>query len=149
MNRNIIEPVEILLVEDNPGDRRLTIEALKESKIHNALNTVEDGVEALEYLRKQGKYADVTTPDMILLDLDLPNMSGRELLEILKADPELKRIPIVVLTISESDIDVVHSYDMQANAYVRKPIDLDQFVKVVQSIEDFWFTVVKYPKHSE
>jgi two-component system, chemotaxis family, response regulator Rcp1 len=147
MNRENFEPVEILLVEDNPGDTRLTIEALKESKINNTLNTVEDGNEALKYLRKESPYENANTPDLILLDLDLPNMSGRELLEIVKADKSLRRIPIVILTISESDKDVLHSYDMQANAYVRKPIDLDQFVKVVQSIENFWFTVVKYPGH--
>jgi CheY-like chemotaxis protein len=147
MNKQNFKPVEILLVEDNPGDTRLTIEALKESKINNTLNTVKDGVEALDYLRKQGAYTDAQTPDLILLDLDLPNMSGRELLEIVKHDNVLRRIPIVILTISESDKDVIESYDMQANAYVRKPIDLDQFVRVVQSIENFWFTVVKYPGH--
>lgn len=147
MSNTIYEPVEILLVEDNPGDTRLTIEALKESKINNTLNHVEDGVEALRYLRKEEPYENANTPDMILLDLDLPNMSGRELLEVVKNDKTLRRIPIVILTISESDTDVLESYDMQANAYVRKPIDLDQFVRVVQSIENFWFTVVKYPGH--
>ncbi len=147
MNKLNFEPVEILLIEDNPGDARLTVEALKESKINNTLNTVDDGRQALAYLKKEGKYAKATRPDLILLDLDLPHMSGRELLEIVKKDQTLRHIPIVVLTISESDVDVLHSYDMQANAYVRKPIDLDQFVKVVHSIEDFWFTVVKYPSH--
>jgi CheY-like chemotaxis protein len=147
MNKLNFEPVEILLVEDSPGDTRLTIEALKESKINNTLNTVEDGNEALAYLKKEGKFTDAKTPDLILLDLDLPHMSGREVLEVVKNDPKLRRIPIVILTISESDKDVLHSYDMQANAYVRKPIDLDQFVRVVHSIEDFWFTVVKYPSH--
>lgn len=147
MTKANFEPVEILLVEDNPGDTRLTIEALKESKINNKLNTVEDGVEALKYLQKKDQYEHARTPDLILLDLDLPNMSGRELLELVKTDKALRRIPIVILTISESDKDVLQSYDMQANAYVRKPIDLDQFVKVVQSIENFWFTVVKYPGH--
>lgn len=145
MNKSNFKPVEILLVEDNPGDTRLTIEALKESKINNTLNTVQDGSQALAYLLKEGEYKDAVTPDLILLDLDLPNMSGRELLEIVKQNTMLRRIPIVILTISESDKDVMRSYDMQANAYVRKPIDLDQFVKVVHSIEDFWFTVVKYP----
>ncbi len=147
MSKLNFEPVEILLVEDNPGDTRLTIEALKESKINNTLNTVGDGTDALAYLKKEGKYQQAKTPDLILLDLDLPNLGGRELLEIVKADPRLRRIPVVILTISESDKDVLRSYDMQANAYVRKPIDLDQFVKVVHSIEDFWFTVVKYPSH--
>jgi chemotaxis family two-component system response regulator Rcp1 len=148
MHNKQFEPVEILLVEDNPGDTRLTVEALKDSKINNTLNCVEDGQKALAYLKKEGEYKESTTPDLILLDLDLPNMSGRELLEILKTDVKLRHIPIVVLTISDSDKDVVQSYNMQANAYVRKPIDLDQFVKVVQSIEDFWFTVVKYPNRS-
>lgn len=147
MNKLNFEPIEILLVEDNPGDTRLTVEALKESKINNTLNCVQDGQTALAYLRKEEGYTDSHTPDMILLDLDMPNMSGREFLDIVKHDKKLRHIPIVVLTISDSDKDVIESYDMQANAYVRKPIDLDQFVKVVQSIEDFWFTVVKYPSH--
>jgi chemotaxis family two-component system response regulator Rcp1 len=149
MNNQSYKQVDILLVEDSPGDTRLTIEALKESKINNNLMTVEDGNEALKFLRKEGQYKDASTPDLILLDLDLPYMSGRELLEVIKADPKLRRIPVVVLTISESDQDVMSSYDMQANAYVMKPIDLDQFVHVVQSIEDFWFTVVKYPARGE
>lgn len=147
MTKVKLNPIEILLVEDSPGDTRLTIEALKDSKINNKLNTVEDGVQALKYLRHEAPYEKSTTPDLILLDLDLPNMSGRELLEIVKNDKDLRRIPIVILTISESDKDVLQSYDLQANAYVRKPIDLDQFIKVVQSIENFWFTVVKYPGH--
>lgn len=145
MSKQNLEPVEILLVEDSPGDTRLTIEALKDSKIQNTLNCVEDGRQALQYLKKEGEYKGVATPDLILLDLDLPNMSGRELLEMVKKDPTLRSIPIVILTISESDQDVIQSYHMQANAYVKKPIDLDQFVKVVHSIEDFWFTVVRYP----
>ena len=139
------EPIKILLVEDNPGDVRLTQEALKDSKIHNTLEIVEDGQEALDYLRKKGKYKNATRPDLVLLDLDLPNTSGREVLEIAKSDESLKQIPFIVLTISKSDKDVLHSYDMQANAYVNKPLDLDQFVHVIHSIEDFWFTIVKLP----
>jgi two-component system, chemotaxis family, response regulator Rcp1 len=144
MNNNV-RPIEILLIEDNAGDIRLTTEALKDSKINNTLNAVEDGLEALKYLKKEGKYKNSTTPDLILLDLDMPNMSGRELLSVLKDDKKLKQIPIVVLTISPSDEDVLEAYNLHANAYVNKPIDLNQFVKVVQSIENFWFTVVKFP----
>lgn len=140
-----MKPVKILLVEDNPGDIRLTTEALKDSKIRNTLEVVQDGNEALDYLNKRGKYKDVTIPDLVLLDLDLPNTTGREVLKIVKQDPKLKRIPLVILTVSQSDQDVLNAYDMQANAYVTKPIDLEQFVKVIQSIENFWFTIVKYP----
>ncbi len=144
-----LEPIKILLVEDNPGDVRLTREALKDSKIHNTLEVVEDGVQALKYLRQEDGYKGADRPDMILLDLDLPNTSGREVLEAVKADPSLKRIPLIVLTVSKSDQDVLNSYDNQANAYVTKPIDLEQFVHVIQSIENFWFTIVKLPSRSE
>jgi len=143
------EPIKILLVEDNPGDVRLTKEALKDSKIHNTLEVVEDGQEALDYLRKKGKYKNAIRPDLVLLDLDLPNKSGREVLEEAKSDPNLRSIPFIILTVSTSDKDVLRSYDMQANAYVNKPIDLDQFVRVIHSIEDFWFTIVKLPSKSE
>lgn len=149
MANNTAEPIKILLVEDNPGDIRLTKEALKDSKIHNTLEIVEDGDEALDYLHKRGKYKNATRPDLVLLDLDLPNTSGREVLEKAKGDPGLKRIPFVVLTISKSDQDILNSYDMQANAYINKPIDLDQFIKVIHSIEDFWLTIVKLPSSSE
>lgn len=139
------EPIDILLVEDNPGDVRLIEEALKDSKISNSLSRVEDGEEALAYLRKEGKYKDVKKPDLVLLDLDLPNLDGREALEVIKKDPELRRIPIIILTVSQSEQDVLETYNLQANAYVIKPIDLDQFIKVIHSIEDFWFTIVKLP----
>lgn len=139
------EPIKILLVEDNPGDIRLTREALKDSKIHNTLEVVEDGKEALDYLRNVGKYKDSTRPDLVLLDLDMPNTSGREVLQEVKSDPNLRSIPLVVLTVSKSDQDILNSYDMQANAYVNKPLDLDQFIKVIRTIEDFWFTIVKLP----
>ena len=145
MNDSDINPVRILLVEDNPGDVRLTTEALKDSKIFNKLDVVEDGDEALLYLNKEGKYSEATTPDLILLDLDMPKTSGREVLEIIKKDPKLKRVPVVVLTVSQSDQDVLRSYDMHANAYVTKPINLNEFLQVIQSIENFWFTIVKYP----
>ena len=139
-------PIKILLVEDNPGDVRLTIEALKDCKIHNTLEIVEDGTEALAYLHKEGKYAKKTTPDLILLDLDLPTLSGKEVLEHVKSDKNLRLIPIIVLTVSQSEQDILKVYDLQANAYVNKPIDLDQFIAVVRSIENFWFTIVKLPR---
>jgi chemotaxis family two-component system response regulator Rcp1 len=140
-----LNPIEILLIEDNPGDVRLTREALNDSKILNTINVVHDGVAALEYLRKQGKYADVLVPDIILLDLNLPKMDGRELLSIIKADPELKRIPVVVLTTSQAEKDILQSYELHANCFISKPVDLDQFIMVVRSIEDFWFTIVSLP----
>jgi two-component system, chemotaxis family, response regulator Rcp1 len=139
------EPIEILLVEDNPGDARLAFEALKESKVHNNLNHVVDGVEAMQFLRREGEYADAAPPDLILLDLNLPRKDGREVLEEVKADPEFKLIPVVVLTTSAAERDLLKSYDLHANAYVVKPIDLNQFIDVVQSIEIFWFSIVKLP----
>lgn len=145
MSENDALPVKILLVEDNPGDVRLTIEALKDCKIRNTLDTVEDGAEALAYLRKEGEYASVSTPDLVLLDLDLPTLHGKEVLEQVKADANLRKIPIIVLTVSQSEQDILRVYDLQANAYVTKPIDLDQFITVVHSIENFWFTIVKLP----
>ena len=138
-------PVEILLVEDNPGDVRLTREALREGKVRNNLNVAPDGVEALAYLRRQGRYADATRPDLILLDLNLPKMDGREVLEAVKADASLRNIPIVILTSSQAEQDIVRAYDLHANCYVTKPVDLDQFIHVVKSIEDFWFSIVKLP----
>ena len=138
-------PVEIFLVEDNPGDVRLTREALKEGKIRNNLNVAGDGVEALRYLRREGPYGKSTRPDLILLDLNLPKMDGREVLEAVKADPALRLIPVVVLTSSAAEQDIVRAYDLHANCYVSKPVDLDQFIHVVKSIEDFWFSIVKLP----
>jgi len=142
---NDILPIKILLVEDNPGDVRLTIEALKDSKIHNTLDIVEDGTDALAYLHKEGKYTCMTTPDLILLDFDLPTLHGKEVLEQVKADKDLRLIPIIVLTVSQSEQDILRAYALQANAYVNKPIDLDQFIAVIRSIESFWFTIVKLP----
>ena len=138
-------PVEILLVEDNPGDVRLTQEALKESKVTNNLSVAEDGVEALAFLKREGKYADAPRPDLLLLDLNLPKKDGRELLEEIKADENLKRIPVVVLTTSKAEEDILRMYDQHANCYITKPIDFDQFIDVVKSIEDFWLTIVKLP----
>ena len=139
------EPIEVLLVEDNPGDVRLTREALRDGKVHNNLSVVPDGVEALAFLRREGKYADAPRPDVILLDLNLPKKDGREVLEDIKADPALQRIPVVVLTSSEAERDIAQAYALHANCYVTKPVDLDQFIHVVKSIEDFWFSIVKLP----
>jgi CheY-like chemotaxis protein len=139
-------PIEILLVEDNPGDARLTREALRAGKIHTHLSVVTDGEEALRYLRRLGPYAAAGRPDLILLDLNLPRKSGREVLAEIKSDEELRRIPVVVLTSSAAEQDILESYDLRANCYVCKPVDLDQFMKVVQSIEEFWLTIVKLPR---
>ena len=138
-------PVEILLVEDNPGDVRLTKEALKEGKVYNNLHWAKDGVEALEFLKRQGKHAKAPRPDIILLDLNLPKKDGREVLELVKKDSELKQIPVVVLTTSEAEEDVLKSYELHANCYVTKPVDLEKFIHVVQSIDRFWLTVVTLP----
>jgi chemotaxis family two-component system response regulator Rcp1 len=137
--------IEILLAEDNLGDVRLAIETFKDAKIHNQVNVVPDGVEAMAYLRKQGKYANAIRPDLILLDLNMPRKDGREVLKEVKEDPDLRRIPVVVLTISQAEQDILKSYDLHANCYISKPVDLTQFNKVVQSIENFWFMIVKLP----
>ncbi|HEX5417899.1 MAG TPA: response regulator [Chloroflexota bacterium] len=141
-----MRPVEVLLVEDNPGDVRLTIEALRDGKVRNNLRTVPDGVEALRYLRREGTYATATRPDLILLDLNLPKKDGREVLAEIKADPRLRSIPVVVLTTSQADQDILRSYELNASCYITKPVDLDQFLGVVRSIEEFWFTVVTLPQ---
>jgi len=144
-----IVPVDILLVEDNPGDIRLTQEAFKAGKVLNNLFSVQDGIEALEFLRRAGKYAAAPRPDIILLDLNLPRMDGRELLAEIKTDPDLKRIPMVILTTSKAEEDVLRTYNLHANCYIAKPVDLLQFIQVVQTMEDFWFTVVKLPDRTE
>jgi two-component system, chemotaxis family, response regulator Rcp1 len=136
-------PIEILLVEDNPGDVRLTKEALKDAKVRNNLRVAMDGVEALAFLRKQGKHAAAPRPDLILLDLNLPKKNGREVLEEIKQDSALQHIPVVILTTSQAEQDVLESYRLRANAYVTKPVDLEQFLKVVGSIEEFWLEIVK------
>lgn len=138
-------PVEILLVEDNPGDVRLTREALHDAKVRNNLNVVGDGVEALAFLRRLGKYSAAPRPDLILLDLNLPKKDGREVLEEIKQDGSLRHIPVVILTSSQAEQDILQAYELHANCYVSKPVDLDQFITVVKSIEDFWFTIVKLP----
>jgi chemotaxis family two-component system response regulator Rcp1 len=137
--------IDILLVEDNPGDVRLTREALKEGKVLNTLYVAIDGVDALEFLNKQGRYADVPRPDIILLDLNLPRKDGRELLADIKNNPDLRKIPVVILTTSKAEEDILKSYDLHANCYITKPVDLDQFLDVVKSIENFWFSIVKLP----
>ncbi len=138
-------PVEILLVEDNPGDERLTREALREGKVYSNLHWVKDGVEAMEFLRRQGRHAGAPRPDIVLLDLNLPRKDGREVLQDLKGDVELKRIPVVVLTTSQAEEDVLRSYNLHANCFVTKPVDLEKFIVVVKSIDAFWLTVVTLP----
>lgn len=137
--------IEILLVEDNPGDARLTLEAFKGAKVQNNLTVVNDGVEALAYLRQQGRYADSAPPDLILLDLNLPKKDGREVLAEIKSDEHLRKIPVVILTTSASRDDIVRAYSMHANCYITKPVDLEEFLSAVRSIEDFWLTLVKLP----
>ncbi|MBI4664921.1 MAG: response regulator [Nitrospinae bacterium] len=137
--------IEILLVEDNPGDVRLTMEALKEGKIINNLNVVEDGVEALDFLYRRGKWAAAPRPDIILLDLNLPKKDGREVLEDIKKTPDLMRIPVVILTTSQAEEDIVRTYNLHANCYITKPVDFDQFIKIIKSIETFWLEIVRLP----
>ena len=141
----MVHPIEILLVEDNPGDARLAKEALKESKLKNNLYIADDGVEAMDFLYKKGKYAKMPRPDLVILDLNLPRKDGREVLDEIKTDENLKRIPVVILTISKAEEDILKTYNLHANCFISKPIDLDQFIKVVKSIEDFWLTIVKLP----
>jgi chemotaxis family two-component system response regulator Rcp1 len=141
----LVKPVSILLVEDNPGDVRLTAEALKEAKVHNHLYVVEDGVEAMAFLRREGTYADAPRPDIILLDLNLPRKDGREVLTEMKADRVFGHIPVVILTTSEAEQDVLETYNLHANCYITKPVDPAQFIRVVQAIEDFWLYIVKLP----
>ncbi len=142
-------PIEILLVEDNPGDVRLTLEALKEGKVANNVNVVSDGEQALRFLRREGEYAHAPVPDVILLDLNLPRKDGREVLAEIKNDPQLRRIPVVVLTTSEAEEDILRTYDLHANCYITKPVDLDRFIEVVRLIEDFWLSIVKLPPREE
>ncbi|MBW4440601.1 MAG: response regulator [Plectolyngbya sp. WJT66-NPBG17] len=143
MNNNPGRLIEILLVEDNPGDVRLTQEVLREGTLFNRLSVVEDGVQAIEFLHRQGKFDHAPRPDLILLDLNLPRKDGREVLEEIKFSSDFRRIPVVVLTTSQSEDDIVRAYNFHANCYITKPIDLEQFIKVVRSIEAFWLTIVK------
>jgi len=139
--------IEILLVDDSPGDARLTVEALKEGKVLNHLSVARDGVEALDFLHRRGAYTNAVLPDVILLDLNLPRKDGREVLAEIKGDPNLKRIPVVILTTSQAEEDILRTYDLHANCYITKPVDLEQFMKVVRGIEEFWLTMVKLPNH--
>ena len=145
MNNENGRPIEVLLVEDNPGDVRLTREALKEGKVRNNLSVAPDGVEAMAFLRREGIYSTAPRPDIILLDLNLPKKDGRQVLAEVKAAPELRRIPVVILTTSRAEEDILKTYDLHANCFITKPVDFDQFVKVVQSIEHFWLSVVTLP----
>lgn len=149
MTSKPIKPIDILLVEDNPGDVRLTREALKEGKVLNNLHVTMDGMEALAFLKQEGEYRHAVRPDIVLLDLNLPKKDGREVLAEIKADPGLRRIPVVILTTSKAEEDVIKTYDLHANCYITKPVDLDQFITVVKSLEDFWFTIVRLPSESE
>jgi len=142
-------PVEILLVEDNAGDHRLTKEALHEGKVYNNLHWAKDGVEAIDFLKRRGKYADAPRPDIILLDLNLPKKDGREVLAAMKNDDALKAIPVVILTTSQAEEDVIRAYNLNANCYVTKPVDFEQFTRIVQAIEQFWLTIVTLPPHPE
>lgn len=138
--------IEILLVEDNPGDVRLVQEAMRAAKMRNRMHVVEDGVEAIEFLQRQGRFGDAPRPDLILLDLNLPRKDGREVLAEVKADPNLKRIPVVVLTTSAAEEDVLRAYNLHANCFVTKPVEFDQFMQVVKAIDGFWVSVVTLPK---
>jgi two-component system, chemotaxis family, response regulator Rcp1 len=140
-----VRPIEILLVEDSPSDTELTVEALREAKLRNHLSTVQDGVQAMEFLHRQGPFANAPRPDMILLDLNLPRKDGREVLAEIKADDRLKAIPVVVLTTSRAEQDVLRAYQLNANCYITKPVDFDQFLEVVRAIESFWLCIVTLP----
>ena len=144
----VAKPIEILLVEDNPGDARLAMEALKEARVRNNLSIVGNGEAALTFLRREREHTGAPRPDLILLDLNLPRKSGREVLQEIKADPEFQRIPVVVLTTSQAEEDIARAYDLKANCFITKPVDLDQFFNVIKTIEDFWLTVVKLPQDS-
>jgi chemotaxis family two-component system response regulator Rcp1 len=143
-----VTPIEILLVEDNPGDVRLTREALSDAKVQNVLHVATDGIEATSFLWRQGRHVNAPRPDLILLDLNLPKKGGREVLQEIKQDPGLKSIPVVILTTSEAEEDILRSYQLHANCYIVKPVDLNQFLKVVKTIDNFWLAIVKLPSGS-
>lgn len=147
MNYQSGRPVEVLLVEDNPGDVRLMVEALKDAKVSNNLHVAKNGEEAMEFLRRKGEFADVPLPDLVMLDLNLPKKDGREVLAEIKEDPGLKHIPVVVITTSAAEEDILRSYKLHANCYITKPVNFEQFMRVVHSIEEFWLTVVRLPRN--
>ena len=139
-------PIEVLLVEDDPGDELMTREAFEDNKIGNTLHVVRDGMEALDFLYRRGEFSEAPTPDLVLLDLNLPKYDGRQVLERIKSDPDLSHIPVVVLTTSSAEEDILRSYKLHANAYVTKPVDLDQFIAAIRQIDEFFVTVVKLPR---
>ena len=147
-NSRQLTPIEILLVEDNPGDARLAKEALKDSKLLNNIHHVVDGEQAIDFLRRQGDYRDAVRPDIVLLDLNLPRKDGREVLADIKNDPDLQMIPVVVLTTSEAEQDILQSYRLHANCYITKPVDLDKFLQIIESMQDFWLSIVRLPSHA-
>jgi two-component system, chemotaxis family, response regulator Rcp1 len=142
---NEVRPVDILLIEDNPGDVRLTKEALRDAKVSNEIFVARDGVEAMEFLQRKGRFSIMPLPDLILLDLNLPKKDGREVLAEIKQDPILKHIPVVVLTTSKADEDIIKTYNLHANAYITKPVDLNRFSEIIHVLNEFWFTIVKLP----
>ncbi|MDD5241083.1 MAG: response regulator [Sulfuricella sp.] len=146
-HNQLVHAVDILLVEDNPGDVRLTREAMKEARIAINLNVANDGLEAMKMLRQEAPYDSLSLPDLILLDLNMPKMDGREVLRLIKSDDQLKHIPVVILTTSAAEADIAQAYGMHANCYITKPVELDEFMEIVKSIEGFWLTVVKLPKN--
>jgi chemotaxis family two-component system response regulator Rcp1 len=141
------KPIDILLIEDNPGDIRLTMEAFKEGKFYNNLYVAKDGEDAIHFLRRKGKYSNVPKPDLILLDLNLPKKDGRQVLKEIKSDHELKRIPVIILTISKTEQDILQTNDLHANCYINKPVDVEEFITIIRSIENFWISIVKLPEH--
>jgi CheY-like chemotaxis protein len=145
MSETLSRPIDILLVEDNPADVRLTVEALRDGKVRNRLHVARDGIEALSFLRNDGPYADAPSPDLILLDLNLPRKDGREVLDEIKRHPDWRRIPVVILTTSRAEEDILRSYELHANCYISKPVDLDSFLRIVKSIEEFWLEIVELP----
>ena len=147
MAENVGRPIEILLVEDNPGDVRLTREALKDAKVINNLHVAGDGVAAMDFLHRQSEHHNAVRPDLILLDLNLPKKDGREVLSEIKADPGLRQIPVVILTTSKAEEDILKTYDLHANCYITKPVDLEKFIEVISAIEDFWLSIVKLPRN--
>jgi chemotaxis family two-component system response regulator Rcp1 len=146
-NGTQLKPIDILLIEDNPADVRLTVEAFKEGKVNNALHVVQNGEDAMAFLKQEEKYQDVPRPDLILLDLNLPKKDGREVLEEIKSEPDLKRIPVVILTTSKAEEDILRTYNLHANCYINKPVDLDEFIRIAKSIENYWLTIVKLPSN--
>lgn len=149
MVNTVLDTIDILIVEDNPGDARLIREVLNDNKVYSSLYLVNDGVEAMSFLHNEGKFASVPRPDLIILDLNLPRKDGREVLAEIKSEEDLRHIPVVIMTISQAEEDILKTYKLHANCYITKPIDLTEFIKVIKSIEDFWFSIVKLPPKNE